>query len=123
MITVALILCVCIAAVCAIGIVSPPRLMGMLKRVQTPTGLYCMATLRVVMGTAIYFGAPDSRAPQLLSILGIVIFASGVLTPLVGLDRFRRLTDWSLAQGSAFMRVCASVGFTALLWLAHAIAP
>ena len=120
---VALIICLLTAAFGALGIASPSRLLGVVRYVQTPMGLYFAAGIRVLLGAALLFAAPTSRAPGLIYILGVVIIVIGVITPFFGLERFRRLLDWWSAQGSAFIRGWAVLSFLFGLSLAYAIVP
>ncbi len=120
---VALIICLLLSALGALGVASPSRLLGVVRKFQTPMGLYFAAALRVVLGVALFFAAPTSRAPDLIRILGIVIIVMGVVTPFFGPERFRRLLDWWSAQGSAFIRAWAVLALAFGLSLAYAIVP
>ena len=120
---VALVLSLFVAALGALGVVSPTRLVSLLRYFQTPAGLYLAAALRVVLGVALFFSAPTSRAPELMRILGVVIIVVGLITPLFGLARFRRLIDWWLARGPAFLRVWAAFALGFGLLLAYALVP
>jgi hypothetical protein len=82
------------AALGALGMVSPLRLLGVARHFQSPVGLYAAAALRVLLGAALFFAAPTSSAPTVVRILGILILVAGVITPLFGLERFRRLLNW-----------------------------
>lgn len=106
---VALAISLFVVAMGALGVVSPPRLIAFVRRFQTPGGLYTAAALRLVLGAALYLAAPDSRAPDFLHVLGVVIFVAGVITPLFGLDRFRRLLAWWESRGVIFIRAWALV--------------
>ncbi len=120
---VALIICLLTAALGALGIASPSRLLGVVRYFQTPVGLYFAAGIRVLLGVALLFAAPTSRAPGLIYILGVFIIVIGVITPFFGLKRFRRLLDWWSAQGSAFIRGWAILALLFGLSLAYAIVP
>ena len=74
---VALIICLLLSALGALGVASPSRLLGVVRKFQTPMGLYFAAALRVVLGVALFFAAPTSRAPDLIRILGVVIIVMG----------------------------------------------
>jgi hypothetical protein len=86
-------------------------------------GLYLAAALRVVLGVALFFAAPTSRAPELILILGVVIVVRGVITPFFGVERLRRLLDRWSARGSAFLRGWAFLALALGLSLAYAIIP
>jgi hypothetical protein len=60
------------------------------------------------------------RPPEVVRVLGIIIFVSG-LTPLFGLKRFDRLLDGWSARGPVFMRVWA--GLAIGLFLAYLVGP
>jgi hypothetical protein len=120
---IALVLSLLIAAVGALGIASPSRLLGVVRSFQTPAGLYVVAALRVVLGVVLFFAAPVSRAPELIRILGVIVFVAGLVTPLFGLERFRSLLDWWSARGSAFIRAWAAFAFAFGLLLAYAVVP
>jgi hypothetical protein len=120
---VALIICLLTAAFGALGIASPSRLLGVVRYFQTPMGLYFAAGIRVLLGVALLFAAPTSRAPGLIYILGVFIIIIGVITPFFGLERFRRLLDWWSAQGSAFVRGWAVLALLFGLSLAYALVP
>ena len=120
---VALIICFLTFVVGALGIASPSRLVSFVRSFQTPVGLLFAAALRVVLGVALFFSAPDSRDPELIGVVGVVIIVMGVITPFFGVERFRRLLDWWSAQGSVFLRVWAILTVMLGLSLMYAIAP
>jgi len=120
---VALIICLLTCAVGVLGIASPSRVVHFVRQFQTPVGLLFVAALRVVLGVALFFSAPDTRAPDLIAAVGVVIIVIGVITPFVGVDRFRGLLDWWSAQGPVFLRVWAALTLALGLALIYAIAP
>jgi hypothetical protein len=120
---VALVLSICIAALGALGVVAPDRLAAVVRSFQTRGGLYVTAGIRLVLGAALIFAAPGSRSPTFIWGLGIFIFVAGLITPLVGLERFRKLTDFWLARGVWFARIWGAVAFVLGLLLAYAVAP
>jgi hypothetical protein len=120
---VVLIICLLTCAMGALGIASPSRLLGVVRYLQTPMGLYFVAGIRVLLGVALIFSAPASRAPDFIHILGVVIIIIGFITLLFGLERYRRLLDWWSAQGSAFVRGWAVLALAFGLALAYAVVP
>ena len=120
---VALIICLLTCAMGALGIASPSRLLGVVRYFQTPMGLYFAAGIRVLLGVALIFAAPTSRAPGFIHILGVVIIVIGFITLFFGVERFRKLLDWWSAQGSAFVRGWAVLALVFGLSLAYAIVP
>ncbi len=112
-----------IVALGALGLVSPSRTIRLVRYFQTPAGLYFAAAVRLVMGMALFFAAPASRAPEVLRILGVVIIIAGVVTPFFGLERFGRLVDWWSAKGPALVRTQAAFALALGLLLAYALVP
>jgi hypothetical protein len=62
-------------------------------------GLYAATAIRLVFGAAILFAANASRAPMTLRIFGALILITGLLVPVLGLERHRRMLDWWLESG------------------------
>ena len=121
MIFFALIFCIAIAALGGLGIVSPFRLLGLIRRVQTPVGIYVVAGVRLLFGLSLLLAADESRrASDFLRILGVLIIVAGVATPLFGLKRYRKLLEWWAARGELFIRswaLCALAFGLILAWL------
>jgi hypothetical protein len=120
---VALVLSFLVAALGVVGLISPMRLLEIVRHFQSQVGLYAAAALRVVLGLALFLAAPASRAPKILRILGIIILVAGLFTPLFGVERIHRLMDWWSTQGAVFMRVWAALALAFGLLLAYAVAP
>jgi len=119
----ALALCLLIVALGALGVVSPRRLLGVVRHFEGAAGLYAAAALRVMFGIALVLAAPTSRAPAAVRIAGWVILVAGLVTPLFGVERFRRLLAWWSARGPVFMRAWAGLALAVGLLLTYAVAP
>jgi uncharacterized membrane protein YidH (DUF202 family) len=119
----ALVFSLLVAALGALGLLSPSRAQGVVRYFQTPAGLYFAAGLRLVMGLALVFAAPASRAPEVLRVVGVVIVVAGVITLFIGHERFRRLVDWWSARGPALVRVQGAFALALGLLLAYALVP
>ena len=120
---VAIIICLFIAAVAAVGVVSPPRLLDALRKFQTPGRLVLLGVLRVFFGVAFLLAASASKAPGLFAIVGVIAIIKGVTVPLLGVERFRRLLDWWSARGTLLHRGWALVAVAISLALAYAAIP
>jgi hypothetical protein len=123
MVLLALLFSIFIAAIGAIGFVSPAKLFHMVRKFQSSTGLYVAAAFRVVFGSALLFAADRSRAPEVIRAVGIIVLVSGLITPLFGLDRFRRILNWWSTRPAAFQRVWAGFALAFGLLCAYAVAP
>jgi hypothetical protein len=120
---VALVLSLLVATVGALGVVSPTKLLGLVRRFQSPAGLYGAAVFRVLLGAALFVTAPASRAPGAVRVAGAVILVSGLVTPFFGVERFRKILDWWSARGPVFIRVWAVFALALGLLLSFAVAP
>lgn len=120
---VALVLSLLVAGVGALGVAAPARLLDLVRRFQTPRGLYFAAAIRVIFGVALFLAAPASRAPGVIRILGAFTAAVGLVTPAFGLARYRRLLDWWSSRGEGFVRAWAAVALVFGLLLVYALFP
>ena len=123
MAVVALVLSLFVATLGAVGIVFPTKLLGFVRRFQSPVGLYGAAALRIVLGTALLVASGASRAPGAVRIAGAIIFVSGIVTPFFGVERFRRILDWWSSRGTVFLRMWGGVALAIGLLLAYAVIP
>jgi hypothetical protein len=123
MIFLALILCLLLTAVAALGVVSPSRLTGTLRKAQTRGGLILVAAVRVVLGVALVFSAPESRAPGLIAFIGVVALLKGLALPLMGVERWRRSVNWWSARSSSLLRGWSLLAVAIGLFVAYAIFP
>jgi hypothetical protein len=89
----------------ATGIVSPARLFTLVSRLQSQSGLYFAAGIRILLGAALIFAAADSRAPVYLQVFGGVALLAGVATPFFGLRRFETLLLWWRERRTAIVRL------------------
>jgi len=105
------------------GIASPTWLVGLVGRLQTPAGLYFAMGLRLLLGVALIFSAPESRAPSLLAVLGVVTIVAGLVTPLFGLRRFAALLRWWSERPPALVRAWCVLVLLLGAGLVWAVAP
>ena len=114
-----------IVALGAVGVLAPDRLISHVKTWQTRKGLYGAAGIRLVLGVAMVLAAPSSKAPDTMCVLGVFAIIAGLVTPFLGLQRFRKLVDWWVARGSgsAFTRLWGGVAVAIGVLLAYWILP
>jgi len=110
-----------VAAMGALAIASPGRLLALIRRVQTPAGLYGAAALRLALGVALLLVAPTSKAPDLLRFFGMLAVAAALITPVVGLARWGKLVDWWWGQGNLVIRAWGAIPLGLGLYLAWAV--
>ena len=123
MLLLALLFSILIASIGAIGFVSPAKLFHIVRRFQSSAGLYAAAGFRVVFGLSLLFTADRSRAPEVTRIVGILVLVSGLITPLFGVDRFRRILDWWSTRPPSFQRAWAGFALAFGLLCAYTVTP
>jgi hypothetical protein len=120
---VAFLLSLLIAGIGAVGVLAPNVLLAAVTQMRSPFGLYFAAALRVVLGVALFFAAPRSRAPRVFRVLGALTVVAGLLLPFVGFERFDAMLGWWTAQGAALTRIWAVVAFMVGLLIAYGVIP
>src|SRR3974377_1276690 len=105
MATAAFLLSIPVSALGALGLVSPRRLADFARGFLWSGGLYLAAVIRIVFGAVFVLAAPHSRFPEIVRVVGLLSILAGLLTPILGVDRQRRMLDWWTARGSLFMRI------------------
>ena len=94
----------------AISFAVPDLRLSLERSVLTPPGLCAIAALRIAIGVVLVFGAPASRAPRTLRVLGLIIIIAGLSTPWFGVARARTVVNWLASAGPLLMRLDAFVG-------------
>jgi len=116
-----LILCAAIAATGVLVIVLPARANDLKRLFADKTGLWVATAIRAVLGLGLFASAADSKAPGILRILGGLILIVAIATPLLGLDRHRRMIDWWLARDRKIQIICGAAAFVFGVVLIYAI--
>jgi hypothetical protein len=109
------------AALGVVGVASPARLIAFVRSWQSPTGVHTAAALRLLLGIALLVVAADSRTPDLLRVLGVLIIVAGIATALIGVERFRALLDWWAAQSPLVIRAWGGFAVAFGLLLVYAV--
>jgi len=101
------------------GVLAPSRMSTLVDRFGSTGGLWFAAAFRLVLGLALWFAAPQSRAPLLLQVLGVVAIIAAIVIPFMGIERFKAMLGWwtKLSTGSqrAWSLVAVALG-AAILW-------
>ena len=111
MIALALILCAAMAAFGVIVIVKPALAHDLTRLAADRTGMWVVTALRAVLALGLFADASVSKAPILLKILGLLILLIAIVTPILGLDRHRRIIDWWLARPRTMQILCGAASF------------
>jgi len=106
-----------------IGLFAPNVLASMTTAFHGLLGLTLAAMIRLVLGAALFVAAPDSRAPLVFRALGAVMFGVGLLTPLIGVERFDDLIDWWAALDPLIARTWSACAATMGGLIAYGIIP
>ncbi len=71
-------------------------------------GWWQLATaVRVVVGILFLLAAPETRAPLLIQIFGVIFILAGISIPLVGSARIEKLVLWWLKRPDYMCRLWA----------------
>lgn len=101
------------------GVLAPSRITDLANRFGSKGGLWFAAGIRLVLGFALWFAAPQSRAPLLLQVLGVAAIIAAVVIPFMGVDRFKAMIGWwaklSTTSQRAWSLVAVAFG-AAVLW-------
>ena len=102
-----------------VGVITPGVLGAIALALRGPIGLALATTIRLALGAALFVAAPASRAPLAFRALGAAIFTVGLLTPLIGVERFDAVLEWWAALGpwtSRAWSACAAAIGTAIAY-------
>jgi len=121
MTVIAFVFSVLLAALGVLGLVLPTTLLGLEEYFRKSPARYVASAIRLLMGAALFFAAPASRAPGVLRTLGVFIFLTGVITVFFGPERFRGLVDWWSAHGPRLARIWAALALALGVFLAYTI--
>ncbi len=123
MVYVALVLASGVALLGVLGLVSPVRLLGLFRRIETPGALYAVAGFRLLMGASLLLAAPVSKAPNGVLAIGVVAILSGLFTFGFGVDRTRRWIDWWAAKPTSWIRAWGAAALAIGLLLVWVLLP
>jgi len=118
---VATILCLAIAGIGALGVAAPGVLLDFVRIVLAPQALVGAAAVRIVVGVLLIVVAAQSRLPRTLRVIGVVIVVAGLITPLIGAERFLEIFSWFSAQEATLRRAIAVVPVIVGLFFVYAI--
>jgi hypothetical protein len=120
---VALLFSIAVSVLGAIGVFSPNTLLAIGRAFASPVGLFAAAAIRAAFGAVLILAAPASRAPRAIRVVGLVIFAAGVITPFFGVERARAILDWWSSQGAVLTRMAPAVALALGSTLIYLLAP
>lgn len=106
-----------------VGVIAPGVLGAVALALTGPTGLVLATTIRLALGATLLVAARGSRAPLAFRALGAAIFAVGLLTPLIGVERFDRLLEWWATLGPWTARTWSACAAALGAAIAYGIIP
>jgi hypothetical protein len=112
-----------IALIGLIGLCAPEFLLAIGQYTATPVGIYVAAALRIGLGLVLVCVAPDSRAPRILRILGVIAIIGGMTIPFIGTERVQAILAWWSTQGSVCVRLGAGLALVLGGFIAYAVVP
>ncbi len=115
---------VLVVAVCALGVVAPARLVGVVTAWPPDTRFDVALGVRLMLGVIFLLGASRCRVPAVIYGFGILALAAALLLVLLGEPRVDALVSWWTQQPALAIRAwCALAGLLGLLVLYAALPP
>ncbi len=105
------------------GLAAPSRFLDLVRRLTSLQGFYLIAVLRIAFGSTLYMAAPASKAPMIVQVIGIVLVASGIVTPFFSHTRYRKVIDWWSAGGDLYIQIWAACIAVFAALLAYVVLP
>lgn len=105
------------------GLSMPHPFVGLLGAFQVPPVLYIAAAVRLSVGIILVLAAPVSRAPIGLRVVGWLVFAGGVLTPIIGHAFADAMLGWWKAGGHGVVRAFAGMALLLGSFIVYATFP
>lgn len=118
---IALFLSLWITAFGALGVLSPIKMLGMLRWFGTLAGLTLAAAFRIGLGLTLFYSAHTSHFPDTIRIVSIAILIAGIVTPFLGVERLRKIVAWQSSRGVSFIRIWAGITFGFGLFLTFSV--
>ncbi len=115
--------CAATVALGVVALVTPGSFAELLSVLDTSSGLWTASGLRIVLGIALYLAGPNSRAPGVLTLLGILFVAAGLLIPVLGRKRLARTVELFLAGGPWLSRAWGVVAILFGVSVGYAVLP
>jgi uncharacterized protein YjeT (DUF2065 family) len=67
--------------------------------------LYAAGAIRILLGSIFLFSARLMRLPQVIFILGILMFLGGLLIFMLGLEKVKAIIEWMEKKPEAYLRL------------------
>jgi hypothetical protein len=84
--------------------VAPDIVISNSRFLVSPAGIYAAAALRCAMGVLLLVVVRGSRAPEILTIMGLALLIAGTTMPLLGVDNARTRIEGE-ASHAMFLRL------------------
>lgn len=101
------------------GVIWPVGPINFVRYWRSKSAFWFAATLRLILGMALWVVAPASRAPFALQVIAVISIVTGISLPLMGFSRYEALLIWWQQQTSLFVRTWCLVAMAFgvfLLW-------
>jgi hypothetical protein len=81
--------------------------------------LYVTVGTRIVLGLLLFFVAPSCRLPRFTRVIGVIAFASGIVTALIGASRLESIVQWMSARPTGIIRLLYALDIVLGAFLAY----
>ena len=111
-----------IGLLCAVGVISPAALMGLVRRAwNRRSGMYGAVVGRLVLGALLIFLAPSSRFPGAFQVLGGIAVVAAVVIAVMGRNRVDGLIEGFASFSPVILRVWLLFGLAFAGFLIYSV--
>jgi hypothetical protein len=110
MISVVLIIGVIVLAISVAALIVPAVFRGMVDVFRPRGMLYVAALIRIAVGIVLFAGAPESRFPLGVKVLGTITIVAGAVLPFLKEPAANALFDWVGKMPNSGLRGFAMMG-------------
>ena len=92
------------------GVLQPAPLLGLVDRVWTNRkGIFVAVSLRLFFGIALILVAAETRYPQFIQALGVLVIVAALAAPLFGTTRIQAAVIWWKSLPTYVVRIWAAL--------------
>lgn len=94
------------------GIISPASLKPLTQLTTSTSAFLLLAAIRIVLGFILVFGAPQSRMPSTIRVIGFIVLMIGIataITAFMALEQARYIVSQWMQMGDDVVRITGVV--------------
>jgi hypothetical protein len=108
-----------IVAIGLLGIAQPHLIPTAVLSWRPNLLLYITVGTRIVLGLLLFFAAPSCRLPRFTRVIGVIAFASGIVSAFIGASRLESIVQWMSAKPTGTIRLLYALDLVLGAFLAY----